>query len=199
MYLIKRTGNALGDFMMAAFFVKLLNDNGIEAKYHKSWYADLVNVDKGIEGIEFYFDYSSNLNPYFPVFDKTKSIIELVSGRFKNKFNIKEELKILTPYVPVNYTEHSDIRGVDVSLCTKSGVWSKYRDWPFFNQLKHELAKRKISFIDLTQNRIFNNTCLNYVKKSKVYVGLETGTSHYVPQVANNGIIIQSGYSFFDY
>ena len=194
---IKRTGAAIGDHMMAAFFVQLLNDNGIPAVYGTDWYRNLVDVPLSQPGgsyQEFYYAYHLG-DIKSPGFDKQKSFLEIVLEKFRRQFNIHQEIKIKTRYVPVKYTDIPAISGVDVALVTKSGVWSKYRNWPHFPELKSMMRREGISFIDLTERDIRDVQFLNYVKKSKVYVGLDTGPSHYGSQWIKNGIILQSGFS----
>ena len=196
---INRTGRAIGDHMMAAFFVQLLNDNGLPAVYGSPHYRDLVKVPLSRKGElydEFYFLFHQG-NLDCPTFDKEKSALEVVLDKFKARFDISDPLRVQTNYVPVNYVDIEEIRGYDLAMATKSGVWSRVRDWPYFDRLKHELDKRSISYIDLTASNVINNECLNFVAKSKLYLGLDTGVSHYVSQVARKGLIIQSGYSDF--
>lgn len=198
---IKRTGDAIGDHMMAAFFVQLLIDNNIDAVYGANYYRHLVAVPLSQpheKYEEFYFQYHEGPLRR-PHFNKEKTILELVIQRFCTKYDIHKELKIVTPFVPVIFKEDPNIPKVDITLVTKSGKWSKYRNWPYFGELKKALTKKNLTFIDLTEKRIYDNNCLNYVKKSRLFIGLETGASHYVSMVANKALIIQSGYSSFDY
>jgi len=202
MHTIKRTGDAIGDHCMTAFFVQLLNDNGIKATYGATHYRDLFDIPVNDYGFEFTFDYSANNNPRNPTFDKNRTILEITLDKFKTYFpDLKDtEFKIKTPYVPVKYKDNPDIKSYDIVMATKSGVWSRYRNWLYFPELKKVLDKEGITYYDLSENNIKNNDCLNYVKKSKLYIGLETGTSHYVSQFANNkGLIIQSGYCDISY
>jgi len=198
---INRTGDAIGDHMMAAFFVQMLNDNGIPAVYGTPHYRSLVDVplsspDENYE--EFYFFYHDGPIDN-PTFNREKTILELVTERFKAQFAISQPISIHTEYVPVKYEDEELIQGYDVAMVTRSGVWTRVRDWPFFDELKQQLDVKKINYIDLTASNVRNNACLNYVSKSKVYLGLETGVSHYVSQVVSRGLILQSGYSDIDF
>jgi len=106
-----------------------------------------------------------------------------------------KEFVIERNYIPVKYEEH-DINSVDVVLNTKTGKYTPYREWPYFNELKLLLRKNNISYLDIDENKIYGIELLNYIKKAKLYIGLETGASHYVSQFANNkSIILQSGYT----
>lgn len=196
-YCVRRTGVALGDHMMAAFFVRLLNDNGIDAVYGTGFYRDLVDVPLSVEGEpyeDFFFTYHHG-DLRAPAFDASKSIVETATQRFKSAFGIDREILIRTRHVPVKFVELRGGQRYDVVMCTKSGVWSRYRNWPYFEELKREFDVRGISHFDLSRNGVRGNECLNYVAASKVYLGLETGVSHYVSQVAKKGLILQSGYS----
>jgi len=126
---------------------------------------------------------------------------------FKKKYNIEKEIKLTRKFVPVNFTKDSHIPNYDVVMVTKSGFWAPVRNWPYFTELKQRLSELKITWFDLTENKIQNNDFLNYVHKSKVFVTLETGASHYASQFVNNqnSLVIQSGYchnsfwNFYDY
>jgi len=200
-YIIERTGDALGDHCMAVFFTKILIDNGFDAKFRHSIkkYNQLFDIPSSEESPNFRFDYSSNDNPVNPSFDKDKNIIYFVIEKFKTKFNIEKEIKIINNFCPVNYTDIPAIENHDVTLNGKTGGWTPYTRYPTpkFLKLKSLLDKEGISFYDLAETK--NNETLNYVKKSKVFVGLQTGVSIFVSQVVNKGLIIQSGYSTNEY
>ena len=97
---------------------------------------------------------------------------------------------------PNLFEEENDIPAVDVSMVTATSKSTPYRDWPYFLELKSLLSDNNISYMDLTEKDIRSNTFLNYVKNSKIYLGLETGPSHYAAPVTkkNKSFIIQSGY-----
>lgn len=60
--------------------------------------------------------------------------------------------------------------------------------------------KDKISFIDLAEKPIYGIEYLNYVNKAKLYVGLDTGPSHYISQfMRNRCLIIHGGFVTFEY
>lgn len=198
---VKRTGDALGDHMMAAHFVRTLLDHGIDAVYAADHHRELVDVplDRPGDGQDFYFDYTLNGDPVRPVFDKRRTIFEIVRDSFVTKTKLATTLEIKTPWVPVTFVEQK-VSAVDVVLVTKSGVWSRWRDWPRFAELKDAMTKKRIRWIDATEQNVRSHELLNYVDRSKVFVGVETGASHYVSQYARTkGIIVQSGYSWSDY
>jgi hypothetical protein len=93
-----------------------------------------------------------------------------------------------------------DVPSLDVILCTKTGQWGPYRDWPYFSQLKDMFDKNNISYVDCQERGIYSHECLNYVKNAKLYLGLETGMSHYVSKYANGkALILQSGFCTFNF
>lgn len=195
---ITRKLNAIGDNCLASFFTHILNDNKIESFFDKkNFHFKNFNCDyfQDTHYIDYEFQYENK---------KNSNIIQIAIDKFKSKFNIEQEIKITRNYIPVNYKEIETIKQVDVVLVTKSGHWAPVRDWPYFEELKKKLEEKNISFIDVTQRNIKDFEFLDYVKKCKVFVTLETGASHYASQFINknNSIVIQSGYcddSFWNY
>ena len=105
-------------------------------------------------------------------------------------------------HVPVKYYETPEVRAVDVVLNTHTGKFTRYKWWPFFPELKQMLRKAKISFIDLDAcwRETYGIKGLNYVRKAKVYLGLDTGMAHYVSRFANGkALIINGGYVAFEF
>lgn len=188
MYKIFRPYTALGDKLLASFFTHILNDNGISCFFE--------NEHKNI--IDCSYEESNDFIPYEFIYqdEKFNSIIGVAIEKFKKRFCIDTEIKIIRDFIPVKYKEIEDIPKVDVVMVTKSSDWAPVRDWPYFEDLKKLLQQKHISFIDITQQNIKNFEFLNYVKKCKVFVTLETGASHYASQFINkdNSLVIQSGY-----
>jgi len=190
-----------GDYLSASVVVKILNDNSIPAVLDFPKIHNLVDCPKiedlekkegmDVETVVVVRHYRKNPNLTF--------YSDLIKG-FKNKLNITDDIQINIDSVPVIYKEITEIKGVDVSLVTKSAPFAPYRDWPYFDELKNLFKENNISYIDLTKENIKNFEFLNYVKKSKVYLGLETGSSHYASSlIKDKGFIIQSGYCNFEY
>jgi hypothetical protein len=72
--------------------------------------------------------------------------------------------------------------------------------WPRLNRFKKILRQEGVSFIDLDRKGILGIECLNYVKKAKVYIGLDTGMSHYVSKFANGKTLaLNGGFAAFDF
>ena len=216
-----------GDHLLTFFFTSILRNNGINAIFDPPSYYDICNYVKspyiifgrrplkyrlsrekviGKMSQTFYSDWTvfKVLYKYGEKGVKPTPIIEQFCCDFEKYFGIK--IRNNFNYIPVKYRDIPEIPSVDVSLSTVSGPWAKYRNWPYFSDLKRRMDKYGISYIDLSKNKILFMDCLNYVKKSKVYVGVETGISHYVSQVANGkALILQSGlvnsdfWSSYDY
>ena len=136
------------------------------------------------------------------------NILEMFFNEFFQQFNIpndicdkiRQEIKTTKYKIPVKYYDILSIPSVDVSIVSKGGLWSGYKNWPYFKELKDKLNENKITYIDLSEKNIKNIECLNYIKKSKLYLGLDTGVSHYASSVASGKtLIIQSGYNYFDF
>ena len=197
------SGGGFGNALILAHLTKICVDNGIAAVFtqHKTT-IDLVDVP--LFNFVFHEDY------------RVEKLLHIRNSHFKKNcdipclqqyvnyigelFNKKLEIMPEHDHIPVKYYDIKDIKGVDVALNTTTGNWSEYRNWPYFAELKELLNDNGISYIDLNENNIYGIECLNYVRKSRLYIGLETGMSHYVSKYANRkALIIQSGFCPFDY
>jgi len=209
--------NGFGDLLLTSWFVSILRDNGINAffapRYRKKTckYMDCHNIisanslfSLGLTRSQIDKRMRSSLTlrwqryitryKYINQGENCVSIISQMCEHFGARFGVKVVNN--SNYIPVRYCDIPEIPSVDVTLCTRSGDFAKCRNWPYFEILKSRFDKYGVSYIDLTKEEIYYIECLNYVKKSKLYVGLETGTSHYVSQVANGkALILQSGYT----
>ena len=204
-YKISWEGEGFGDQITASVVVQTLNDHGIQCALNSPSIAHLVKCPKitdrrfvGLIPIPHRLNRTLE-NLYNP---KYNFYTDLIHHFLKNKnINLKiQDINITLDHVPVTYKEIPSINGVDVAMVTKSGWWTPYRDWPYFNELKALLKKKGVSYIDLSEKKIKSFEFLNYVKKSKIYLGLETGASHYASAfIKNKGFIIQSGFCDFNY
>lgn len=190
MFKITRSGNPIGDQLLASLFVHVLNDNNIESVFGELLYDYIIDCPVNEETRD-YILYD------FKYEHGKKSIIESGIEKFKKEFSITQDIKINRSYIPVKFKYVENIPAYNVVIISKSGFWSPVRDWPYFSQLKEKLDKLNVTWIDLTERRIRNNDFLNYVSKSKVFVTLETGASHLASMVAKSEqtLVIQSGYS----
>ena len=192
MILIYRNNEFLGDELAAAQMVAILNDFGIEA----CWWHDnpefraLVDVPlwDGSEMKSWLFHYEPALK-----WDG-RSILRKALDNFSADF-ILPPIPISRTSVPIRYQDDPSIIGTDVVICSEVSIHSKYREYPRMNEVKQLLNEKGVRWRDLSEDKIRGNAVLNWVKKSKVYLGLETGVSHYVAGVVNKGLILQSGYS----
>ena len=194
-YKVFWAGSAFGDNLLAAWVVNVLNFNNISSVFASSpKIQHLVNcrawkagADNG-HAIPIRLNRSKRKNPNFTILTDLLAHFLQESGE---KISLKE-IDIGNAPHPLKYSDNPSIKGVDVCLVTETGSWTPYRNWPSFKDLKMLFTKKGISFIDLSMEDIKGNNFLNYVKKSKVYLGLETGASHYAaPFIGDKGLIIQ--------
>jgi hypothetical protein len=201
-YKIKYSGQAFGDNLISALFTVILCDNGFDAVLYNpdiSYLVDCPVTDKkGSMGWRI-FECRRQNRTGLDTNSKYNIITDLIK-EFSDKFNIMSEIKISRNHIPVKYKNFGHITSYSVVIVSETGYWSSYRNWPYFRELKRLLLKSEIDFFDLSENKVRNIEFLNYVKKAKVFLSLETGASHYASRFANGkSIIIQSGYSDFDY
>lgn len=187
-----------GEPLMAGMFTSILNDNGINAVFYNHRAAkgllDCPEYDKNNEMHQAYKKMRWRRG-----YDPTKKpiILQMIPS-FEKRTGKK--IKITRDCVPVKFYDIPDVPFVDVVMCTQTGKWAPNRNWPYFDELKKLLNREQVSFVDLNAEKIRSIECLNYVKKCKLYLGLETGTSHYVSQFANGkALILQSGFSEFNF
>jgi len=93
----------------------------------------------------------------------------------------------------LRYVDDPSVVGADVALCLTGGEWSPYRFYPKGAELKEALTAAGISWIDV--NPLRGMKMFNAVKKSRLYVGIDTGTTHAASGLTKNGIVIQSGFN----
>ena len=199
-----QTRRGFGDTLLAAYLTAILRDNGIEAFFRPCKYYTRLKkfVDCPCVGdirAEPYNKYALFRSAYGYGEGKEKSvpIIKQLCNSFQKEYQT-EEIKINLNYIPMKYWDIPSIPSLDVVFGTKSDRWCPYRDWPHFDSLKKKLDENKISYIDMDEHRIRDMYCLNYVNKAKLYIGIETGMSHFVSQVgAGKTIILQSGFEDF--
>lgn len=194
-----------GDQLLAGFFTRLLLDNGIDAVLDEcNPYASLLkDIPTGSSGEEFTFYYNSE-----PL---SESLIDTVIRRFRERFGYAGSMDVITPYVPVRFESDDSIQPVDVVLVTTSGPHSSVRNWPYFEELKQKLRERGVSFTDLndfgykwSDDPKLVHIAANLIYKCKVFVGLETGASHFASGILAQkkrgfNLIIQSGYVPFSH
>ncbi len=201
-YKIFYSGKAFGDNLISALFTVTLCDNGFDAILYNPDISDIVDcpatsspISRGWRTFECLRQNRTGLET-----QKKFNVITDLIEEFIKKFNIIQQIKVERDYIPVKFIEYNDVPAHDVVIVSAAGYWSAYRNWPYFKELKNLLRTYDIDFLDLSENRIRNILFLNYIKKAKLFVGLETGASHYASMFANGKtIIIQSGYCDFDY
>jgi len=201
-YKIFWAGGALGDNLLAAWVVNILNFNNISAlltgapRIRNLINSKIYNPHSDTNAIPIPLNRTKRKDPNFTI------VTDLLNNFIKkSKENIcVGEIDIENAPHPIIYQDNPLIKGYDVCLVTQSGSWTPYRNWPHFSELKSLLIDNGITFIDLSQKGVKGNNFLNYVKKSQIYLGIETGASHYAaPHLGGKGLIIQSGYCDFNY
>jgi hypothetical protein len=196
-YLIIRDSAGFGDVLLASWFTHVILANHINASFHgpKKW-TDLIQCpisDINSQGfVPFSFEYKHHT---------TESIWQQNKTRFEQLSGIQLEMN--KNYVPVKYCDVT-IQPATIAVCTRCSDYSPCRNCPYFNELFEIFKRNNISYIDLNSLPMTtladNVKLLNYVKKSRLYIGPDTGISHYVSQVANGKtLIIQSGFSNIGY
>ena len=196
-------GDGFGDHLLSAWVVNILNFNNIPAVFQAPReIQNLVNCSdwepclsrRSLKPIK--LNRTKRKNPNFTILT---DLIDFFLSQADEKIPLGD-IDIYNAPHPLRYKNKPHLKGYDISLVTETGPWTPYRNWPYFNDLKKLFIKNDISFIDLSREKIKGIDFLNYVTKSKVYLGLETGASHYAaPYIKKKGIIIQSGYCDFRY
>lgn len=199
-------GTGFGNSLVLALLTKISNDNGINAVLYEH------RTVRGLVDVPLYDWRNPEHNSYYH-HTWTDGIKNTTDNKNCNEPSLVQyihdierrtgKLIHLDPeehsYIPVTFYDIPETPSVDITMCTKSGRWTPYRNWPYFKQLKQKFNEVGITYCDLHAEKKFNIECLNYVKKSKLYLGLDTGMSHYVSKFANGkALIIQSGFNPFD-
>jgi len=195
-------GPAFGDNLLAAWVVNILNFNHIPAVLSAPPRIEKLINSKMFNSRDHSSDFTTvRLNRTKrkdPNFTILTDLLDFFIKKSKENITLAK-IDIENAPHPVIYRHDPSIKGYDLCLVTQSGPWTPYRNWPHFSELKSLLVENGITFIDLSEEGVKGNNFLNYVKKSKIYLGLETGASHYAAPYAKKGLIIQSGYCNFNY
>jgi hypothetical protein len=201
-YKIFYRGSAFGDNLISAYFTVTLCDNGFDAVLYNPDISNLVDcphtrnpLTRGWNTFECERHNRTGLETQ----NKYNVITDLIE-EFRKKFHISRVIEVKRDYIPVKFVEYKNVPAYDVVIVSVTGYWSAYRNWPYFNELKKMLGTNGVDFMDLSEKNITGMLFLNYIKKAGVFVGLETGASHYASMFGNGKtLIIQSGYCDFEY
>lgn len=205
-YRITYHGKAFGDNLFSAYVTKVLELHGFDARLDNPRIACLVDCptfshddeDLGEHDVRTFGCVRQNRTGV-----QTRQLFTVYSDllhEFSKQCGIGHEIDPLLDHVPVRFTEDRSLPSYDVVMVTETGWWTPYRNWPHFGRLKKMLSATGISFIDVSEERIRGNRVLNLVRTCRLFLGLETGVSHYVSRFANGkALILQSGYSPFSY
>jgi len=188
-------GRGFGEPLVMSLVVHILNDNGVNAVFR-----DHRNVRELVDCPLITREESDEtFQTYSWMYECCRKPIILQYIEHYESI-VGKKLKINRNHIPVKFHDIPDIPSVDVAMCTVTGKWTPYRNWPYFEELKELFTKEGITYADLDADKIMNIECLNYVKKCKLYLGLDTGMSHYVSKFANGkALILQGGFIEFDF
>lgn len=182
-----------GDTLLASRLVQTLRNKGYDAYSKINPWSNLVDPSFSSGRRR-----SGDIEICLP-YDGHAPIFEQWTKRIFSKTGIKINRNEIVPYAPTVDMD-IDVPLFDIVMVSETSNFTPYRNWNGFADLKSLLTESSLSWIDLSEKKIKNILCLNYVKKCRVFVGLESGVSHYVAEyAANKGIIIQSGYSYPGY
>ena len=202
-YKITHSGTAFGDNLFCAYMVEMLKAEGFRAYLDNEKIENLVPCETVDEKphddftiIE--FDCVRRNRTGLDTEEKHTIFTDLIL-EFKKKTGFSGRLKPILDHIPVVFHE-MEVPAYDVVMVTETGYWTPYRNWPYFNELKRIFDDRGISYLDASKEGVTGILLLNYVKRCRIYLGLETGASHYVSSAANGkALILQSGYAPFNY
>lgn len=195
-------GRGFGEHLIIAKVTSILVDNNLDVILKERYkIAGLVDCKKipYLSDSTKYDEYEKHIW-FYNIQDRTPIILQYIK-HFEEVFERKIEVTRGT--IPVIFYK-MEVPTYDIILHTNTGGWSIYRVWPYFDELKSLLDKHKISYIDIADRkkhgRIGGIQYLNYVNNAKLYVGLETGPSHYVSSITKNKtLIIQSGFAEYNF
>lgn len=188
---VHRKGGAFGDTLLSAMFTQILRDHQIDAV----WWDDRPEIRELIDlpmwdgrpEAEWRFEYeSARPGPNF---------VRRALLNFARDLGLHDALRMTRNRVPLRYVDDPGCHGSDVALCLTGGDWSKYRWYPYIDELKRELFRSGISYWDVRDHDIKGQTVFNAIHKSEMYVGIDTGVTHAAASLNPNGIILQSGYN----
>jgi len=196
----KGRARGLGEPLVMTWVAAVLQDNGINAYFEERprlGHFSPIDPDIALRNRDYKYKASWSYDP------KDRMPIHLQYIRhFEQYYGPIEVDWKKRNHVPVKFYEIPETRSVDVVLNTHTGKFTRYKWWPFYPELKKMLRNAKISFIDLDENwkLTYGIKCLNFVKRAKLYIGLDTGMAHYVSRFANGkALIINGGYVAFEF
>lgn len=182
-------GRGFGEPLVLAMLTNALVDNGVNAAWTpkgktRDWMVTcpVFNRNEDTASLSFGGRYVCN---DVPIIIQHIETLEKMLGC---------EIDFTYDHVPVRFEEIS-VPSVDILMCTETGYYTPYKNWPYFDELKALLSKEGITYADIHKDKLWGMLCLNYAKRCKLYLGLDTGVSHYVSKFVNGkALIIQSGY-----
>jgi len=139
-YRIIYHGKAFGDNLFAAYLTRSLQMSGIDARLDNSLIAELVDCplfvdDDSIQGKDVRDFNCERKNRTGKQTDKSFTVYSDLLKEFEIQHNIGG-LKSTLDHVPVKFTLDHNAPSYDVAMVSKTGWWTPYRNWPFFDELK---------------------------------------------------------------
>ena len=196
-----RDACGLGDTCMGAIIAEIMREHGISIYF----YSKYPNAEALIHDVrrwrvflntDYVFEYEY---PQFSIPLTQLNGMHFIDAFFTfNKLDMRYDGRAAHVVF-----EARQVPSVDVVMNTKSGSFSTARMWPYFSQLKNLLERKRISYCDLDELPFSQTssepswTALNYAKSARLYLGLDSGLSHYVARCVSRGLILQSGHSRF--
>jgi hypothetical protein len=189
-------GTGFGEPLVMSMVARIIRDNGIPNVFFKESRKTAGLLEDTVPTT--FSEDNCIWHRFVYSIDNPKPILQQYLDYYSKVFNKKLEQTI--NYVPVKYHDIPEIPSYDVVIHSRTGDFTPYKQWCYFPTLKKMLEKSGIRFIDLAEHPIFGIEYLNWANKAKLYVGLDTGPSHYVSQfVQGRCLILQGGFVTYEY
>jgi hypothetical protein len=188
-------GRGFGEALVASLFCHILNDNGIPS-VHREHYNSKGLLDVPIWNPKKYKDWTM-WNWAYKRIDIPVLLQQI--KRAERWLGVKINIDRKRNHIPVKF-DKVVVEKFDVVANTRTGEHTPFKEWPYFGDLKRMFKKEGISFLDMDAHEAMGMKCLSYVRKAKLYLGLDTGMSHYVSKFANGkALIINGGFVTFNF
>lgn len=180
-----------GDTLLSATFAAILRDNDIPCLWwnHDANMRSLIDLpqwDGRSPAQHYIFEYES-FNP------GDRNFLRRALDLFSIRNNIRHPIKIKRSTPPLKIVDDPSVLGADVAICLSGGNWSPYRYYPKPEELKQALTAAGLTFIDV--KNLWNHSAFSAIRKSRLYLGIDTGATHAASALNKNGIVLQSGFN----
>lgn len=189
-------GKGFGEALVASLFCHILNDNGIPSvhrEHRNSWgLLDVPLYDPELHSDWTLWHWGYRRSKIPSLMQQIYRVEKWLGVNIKinrRKFN----------HIPVKF-EKMPVEKYEVVINSRTGTHTPYKEWSYFCELYKLFKKAKISYLDLDMHNKYGMECLNLVKRAKIFLGLDTGMSHYVSRFARGkALIIHGGFVTFDF